>query len=109
MQLLSSLLEQISYESVRGDDGLRITDICYHSGKVSESSLFVCIKGQNSDGHDYIEDALKKGARAFVIHKNRKDIAEALWRKYGLLGNDGQTGYASSAQACKRCYQIPIC
>lgn len=82
MQLLSSLLKQISYESVRGDEGLEITDICYHSGKVRESSLFVCIKGENSDGHDFAEDALEKGARAFVIHEKQKNTAEVLWKKY---------------------------
>lgn len=81
MQSVSSLLKQISYESVRGDEGLRITDICYHSGKVRESSLFVCIKGQNSDGHDYAEAALEKGARVFVMHEGKKKLAETLFRR----------------------------
>ena len=90
MQLVSSLLKQISYESVRGDEGLRIADICYHSGKVRESSLFVCIKGQNSDGHDFVGDALEKGANVFVMHESRELLAEELWKKSRALESYGQ-------------------
>lgn len=64
---LSRLLGQISYESVQGSHDLIITDICYHSGKVKRGSLFVCIRGQESDGHDYIWDAVKTGAFAVVV------------------------------------------
>lgn len=54
MQLLRSLLKQISYESVRGDDDRKITDICCHSEKVKEGSLFVCINGYRNNGHEYV-------------------------------------------------------
>lgn len=63
---LSRLLEHISYESARGSQELEITDICYHSGKVKQGSLFVCIKGQSFDGHDYLMDAVNAGALAVV-------------------------------------------
>ena len=53
---LDQLLKHFSYESVQGSHDLIITDICYHSGKVKRGSLFVCIKGQYTDGHDYIMD-----------------------------------------------------
>ncbi len=89
MQLLSSLLKQISYESVRGDEGMEIADICYHSGKVRESSLFICIKGQNTDGHDYVEDALRNGAKAVVMQNARRKTAEMLWTKYRLNKTEG--------------------
>lgn len=54
MQLLRSLLKQILYESVRGDDDRKITDICCHSEKVKEGSLFVCINGYRNNGHEYV-------------------------------------------------------
>lgn len=64
---LGRLLEQISYESVQGSQELDITDICYHSGKVKQGSLFVCMTGQRADGHDYIREAATNGAAAFVV------------------------------------------
>lgn len=67
---LSRLLEHISYESVQGNQEPEITDICYHSGKVKRGSLFVCIKGLMTDGHDYLLDARNKGAAAVVVEKS---------------------------------------
>ena len=64
---LGKLLEHITYESVQGSQGLEITDICYHSGKAKQGSLFICIKGQRVDGHDFLMDALLAGAAAVVI------------------------------------------
>ncbi len=37
------------------------TDIWTDSRKVTKGSLFVCLKGENSDGHHYIADVIKKG------------------------------------------------
>lgn len=67
---LSSLIEHITYENVQGSRETEITDICYHSGNVKQGSLFVCIKGQNRNGHDFIEDAVKRGAAALVVEEN---------------------------------------
>lgn len=66
---LEKLLLHITYENVQGSQGREITDICYHSGKVKRGSLFVCIKGLHTDGHDYVLDALKGGAAAVVLEK----------------------------------------
>lgn len=41
------------------------TNIWTHSGKVTPGSLFVCLKGEKSDGHDYIP---------LVIKRNPKEI-----------------------------------
>ena len=67
---LDQLLKHFSYESVQGSHDLIITDIWYHSGKVKRGSLFVCIKGQYTDGHDYIMDAVKAGAFAVVVDES---------------------------------------
>ena len=67
MQLLRSLLKQISYESVRGADDRTITDICCHSEKVKEGSLFVCINGYRNNGHEYVPQAVEHGAAVLVV------------------------------------------
>ena len=67
---LDRLLNSISYESVQGSRKLCITDICYHSGRAKQGSLFVCIRGENSDGHDYIWEAVRKGVIAVVVEQS---------------------------------------
>ena len=68
--LLSDLLKKIKYESLSGPkDDIMIDSICRDSRIVSDGSLFVCIKGAVSDGHDFARAAYGKGARAFLAER----------------------------------------
>lgn len=73
---LDRLLLHITYESVQGSQKREITDICYHSGKVKGGSLFVCLKGLHTDGHDYLPEALERGAAAVVLEKDATVAAD---------------------------------
>lgn len=66
--MLKDLLEQIDYEVLQGQLDLDIQDICYHSQKIKAQSLFVCMEGSQFDGHDYIDEAIIKGAIAVCIN-----------------------------------------
>lgn len=68
---LGSLLGHITYEKVQGSQMLEVIDVCYDSRKVKQGSLFVCIKGQKENGHDYILQAAQKGAVAVVVQEDR--------------------------------------
>jgi len=43
-----------------------VTEICTDSRRVTPGCLFVALKGERSDGHDYVAQALEKGAAAAV-------------------------------------------
>lgn len=66
---LYELLKDINYEIINGSIDIDITSINYDSRKVKENSMFVCINGGNVNGHDYIKEAIKKGALAIVIEE----------------------------------------
>lgn len=44
----------------------------YHSRYVRPGSLFVCIEGTDTDGHLYVEEAVRKGASAVVCRDPEK-------------------------------------
>ena len=48
---------------------IEIKGIKSNSEKVEQGDLFVCVKGINKDGHDYIEDAVKRGAAAIISER----------------------------------------
>jgi UDP-N-acetylmuramoyl-L-alanyl-D-glutamate--2,6-diaminopimelate ligase len=50
-----------------------ISGVAYNSQKIKKGYLFVAIKGEIFDGHDFIQDALKKGAVA-VVHEKGVNI-----------------------------------
>lgn len=47
----------------------RIEDICIDTRRLTQNSLYIAIKGENFDGHDFIEQAFKNGARAVISSK----------------------------------------
>ena len=56
-----------------GDPQTIITNIQYDSRSVVEGSLFVPIKGERVDAHQFIEQCLEKGAAAFTEYEAPED------------------------------------
>ena len=66
---LDDLLEHLEYQCYQGEVHVSITDLVYDSRKITKGCVFVCIKGSNLDTHDYIGEAVEKGAIAIVVEK----------------------------------------
>ncbi len=68
MKTLQALLTSIPY-SWNGSGNLsnQISGVQSDSRKVKAGDLFVAVTGLNQDGHHFIGDALKRGARAIVL------------------------------------------
>ena len=67
---LDKLLQKITYTCIQGSTDKEISSVAYDSRKVEQNSLFVCIKGAVSDGHQFISMAVEKGATAIVIEND---------------------------------------
>ena len=67
---VQEIIKDINVLKVVGDLDLNITNIQYDSRLVTEGTLFICIKGFNSDGHDFIQSAIEKGAKAFLVSED---------------------------------------
>ena len=75
--VLAALLEKLEYELVSGSADMQIKDVVYDSRKVTEGSLFVCIEGGTVDGHTFIPDVVKKGAKALIVTKDVSGLLPA--------------------------------
>ncbi len=58
-----------------GPDGLTISGVSQDSRSVEQGHLFVCVPGATVDGHDYVTEALERGARALLVERS---VAPAL-------------------------------
>lgn len=56
-------------ELYKVDSDVLIKGISINSNDINEGDIFVCIKGNKVDRHDYIDDAIKNGAVALVTAK----------------------------------------
>ena len=66
---LEDILKGIDNLKINGDTDINITKVTSDSRKIKENSMFVAIKGFETDGHKYIPDAIRKGVSAIIIEK----------------------------------------
>lgn len=119
MKSLHTLLENTLSYTLQGDAhalARAVTNIQYDSRHCTEDSLFVAIKGLQSDGHDFVSQAIANGARVIVAEReidippqvalvlvpnSRKALAEIahVWYDqpstklsvFGITGTNGKT------------------
>ena len=48
----------------------QVTSVCIDSRKISQGCLFIAIKGDRFDGHDFVEKAFEEGAAAVMVHRD---------------------------------------
>lgn len=66
---LKEILIGLEGLKARGNIDIEIEGIAFNSKEVKENYLFVAIKGFETDGHKYVEEALEKGAKAILIEE----------------------------------------
>ena len=109
MKNLKSLIGALPSAKYKNLEDRQITGVVSDSREVKKGSLFVAIKGQQYDGHDFILEAIEKGAAAVVaeipdyiqIEDSRKALGllTSAWYDFptrklkviGVTGTDGKT------------------
>jgi UDP-N-acetylmuramyl-tripeptide synthetase/UDP-N-acetylmuramoyl-tripeptide--D-alanyl-D-alanine ligase len=71
MMDLRQLLRGIDVIGNRIETAADVSAVCYAAGQCKKGALFVAISGLAHDGHDFITQAIERGAR-FIVHQ--KDI-----------------------------------
>jgi len=66
---LEDLLQSLDVLELRGDPRIEIGEVVSHSSKAKRGSLFVAVKGTNVDGHDFIDEAVRRGATSIVSER----------------------------------------
>ncbi|MBO6026890.1 MAG: UDP-N-acetylmuramoyl-L-alanyl-D-glutamate--2,6-diaminopimelate ligase [Bacteroidales bacterium] len=61
-----------------GDKDIDINKVSFDSRTVEPGTMFFAVKGTQTDGHDYIDKALEKGATAIVCEKLPKALKEGV-------------------------------
>jgi len=68
--ILGKLLEGIELIRTSGDLEEEVSTVCYAADQCQEGSLFVAIPGLKHDGHDFIGEAIARGAKYIVQEKD---------------------------------------
>ncbi|MEW6377279.1 MAG: UDP-N-acetylmuramoyl-L-alanyl-D-glutamate--2,6-diaminopimelate ligase [Thermodesulfobacteriota bacterium] len=69
---LEKLLEGVEIRRITGETHQEIEGIAYHSRQVGKGFLFVAIRGMEIDGHQFIGEAIERGAEAILLEEERE-------------------------------------
>lgn len=69
MNTLNDILYKSGLTEVKGNISQAITNVVFDSRLVIQGSLFVAIRGTQTDGHQYISQAISQGATAIVCEE----------------------------------------
>jgi len=64
---LKEIIKTIYYRKMTGNPDIEIKGITSNSGQVGEGFLFCAVRGDNTDGHKYIESAVSNGANSVLL------------------------------------------
>lgn len=78
-----------------------VTGLCFDSRKVKPGDVYFCLPGLTYDGHDFIEDAIEKGA-IVIVHS--RDLKE---KRPGAIYIRVEDVNAAMNQAARLFYQKP--
>ncbi len=120
LEYISKVIQPLT---IRGPQGLEIEGIAYDSRQVKPGYLFVALHGHQREGHDFVGDAVHRGAVAVVsqsgelgrrdvtaidVEDPRRALAEIACAFYGepshslqMIGITGTNGKSTTAFMCR--------
>ena len=69
MKKLEDILYKVRIISIHGDRNAEVSSISIDSRNVADNSLFIAVKGEKFDGHNFIQQSIVKGARVIVCEE----------------------------------------
>lgn len=119
---LNELIKNINTKKVLNESDIDISGVSYNSMTVKKGEIFVCLKGEHSDGHDYAQMAVENGAAALFCEKEMPfnlpqviaestrhqiaDLAAAFYafpsKKINLIGVTGTNGKTTVTHLIQR-------
>jgi UDP-N-acetylmuramoyl-L-alanyl-D-glutamate--2,6-diaminopimelate ligase len=125
--ILAHILDDTQTKQILGNINIQVNDLVFDSRKVTRGSVFVAVRGTQSDGHDFIHQAIQSGAAAIVCEQLPEIIpakvtvicvadsakalacmASALYdhpsRKFNLIGITGTNGKTTTITLLHRLF-----
>ncbi|MGB9678279.1 MAG: Mur ligase family protein, partial [Candidatus Ratteibacteria bacterium] len=79
---IKELIKDIKKKKVFNLNNFEVKGIAYDSRKIKENYVFVAIRGTKQDGHNFINEAIERGAKCVIVSKRPSilpaDITEVL-------------------------------
>jgi UDP-N-acetylmuramoyl-tripeptide--D-alanyl-D-alanine ligase len=106
---ISEVLRATGGALIRGESEKTFQGVSTDSRQLQEGNLFLCLRGENFDGHRFLAAAAAAGAAGFVI---QKDAAEELYgaqeKRPVILVEDTLKALGAIARFWRRKLDVPV-
>ncbi|MCK5160672.1 MAG: UDP-N-acetylmuramoyl-tripeptide--D-alanyl-D-alanine ligase, partial [Candidatus Aureabacteria bacterium] len=75
---IKEIVEVLGKKRPKGIENIPASGISIDSRTISKGQIFIAVRGQNFNGADYAEQAVKKGAALVILQDERKRLKENL-------------------------------
>ena len=82
---LGELLERVQPFETEVDQNTEVTSLAYDSRRVNKGCVFFAIEGEKTDGHLFIDDAIRRGAAAIVSERGAPAGLSGQWIRVGKI------------------------
>ncbi len=88
--------------TVKGDASVRLTSVCTDSRGIRPGCLFVALRGDRFDGHDFVADAARSGAAVALVER---PVDAALTQ---VVARDSRRALGLAAAAWRARFRLPL-
>jgi len=106
---LNDVLKATAGTLISGAPGNMFCGISTDSRLIKKGELFVALKGENFDGHDFVETVLKQGAAGILAHDEEKINQIPVGEKFAVIKvADTLTALGDLAHEWRKRFSIPV-
>lgn len=102
---VSEIKEILGVEKTPGDEEIHVTGISTDTRRIKPGDLFIPLKGENFDGHEFVAEALKAGAVAAL---SSLQSIEGVDRASLIVVDDSLLAYHRLVSACRKSITAPV-
>lgn len=93
---------------VAGNPNDYISGVSIDSRAIKEGDIFICIKGERFDGHDFIPEAIKNGAAAICFCRDKAVILGSKIPRNAIAVRNTITALSELARYHRKRFSIPL-
>ena len=106
---VARIIEVLGGKLLQGDSAVLCRSVSTDSRTMPEGALFIPLRGTSYDGHDYLDEAVKKGAAAVLMNHEERGRVENLPAAVPVIGvKDTLEALGDLARWWRNQFSLPV-
>ncbi|WP_083453887.1 UDP-N-acetylmuramoyl-tripeptide--D-alanyl-D-alanine ligase [Syntrophomonas palmitatica] len=104
---LDFVCEAVGGRIISGNSGIMVSGICTDSRKVNKDNIFIALKGEKYDAHEFVDQALEQSAAGAIVSRSEKTYHPGENQTL-IQVEDTLKALQDLAAAYRRLFSIPV-